>query len=123
MASLVGFLKKTRIILEQPIANIINISYSETHLPLSWKSADVVPIPKEKPVRDINCHLRPISVTPIVSKVTEDYVVDCFVKPAVLKKADPNQYGMIPNSISVHAYPRKHASFLERINRRKRRIN
>jgi hypothetical protein len=84
-------LKENADILAQPIANIINKSYSETHLPLSWKSADVVPIPKEKPVRDINCHLRPISVTPIVSKVTEDYVVDCFVKPAVLRKVNPNQ--------------------------------
>ena len=96
-------LKENADILAQPIADIINKSFSETHLPLSWKSADVVPIPKEKPVRDINRHLRPISLTSIVSKLAEDYVVDCFVKPAVLKKVDPNQYGTIPNSSAVHA--------------------
>ena len=96
-------LKENADILAQPIADIINKSYSETHLPLSWKSADVVPIPKEKPVRDVNRLLRPISQTPIVSKVAEDYVVDCFVKPAILKKVDPNQYGTIPNSSTVHA--------------------
>jgi hypothetical protein len=85
-------LKENAGILSQPIADIINKSYSEIHLIIvSWKSEDVVPIPKEKPVRDVNRHLRPISLTPIVSKVAEDYVVDCFVKPAVLKKADPNQ--------------------------------
>ena len=38
-----------------------------------------------------------------MSKLAEDYVVDCFVKPAVLKKVDPNQYGTIPNSSTVHA--------------------
>ena len=43
-------LKENTDILAQPIADIINKSYSETHLPLSWKSADVVPIPKEKTV-------------------------------------------------------------------------
>ena len=69
-------LKENTDILAQPIADIINKSYSETYLPLSWKSADVVSIPKEKPLRDVNRHLRPISPTPIVSKVAEDYVVD-----------------------------------------------
>ncbi|CAB4026839.1 Hypothetical predicted protein, partial [Paramuricea clavata] len=80
----VWVLKENADILPQPIADIINKSYSETHLPLSWKSADIVSIPKEKPVRDVN-----------------DYVVYCFVKPAVLKKEDPNQYGTIPNSSTM----------------------
>ena len=96
-------LKENADILAQPIADIINKSYSKTHLPLLWKSADVVPIPKEKPVRDVNRHLRPISLTPIVSKVAEDFVAEFFIKPAVLKKVDPNQYGTIPNSSTVHA--------------------
>jgi hypothetical protein len=38
-----------------------------------------------------------------VSKVAEDYVVHCFVKLAVLEKVDPNQYGTIPNSSTIHA--------------------
>ena len=96
-------LKENPDILAEPIADMINKSYSETHLPLLWKSADVVPILKEKPVRDVNRHLRPISLTPIVSKVAEDFVVEFFIKPAVLKKVDPNQYGTIPNSSTVHA--------------------
>ena len=44
----------------------------------SW-SADVIPIPKQKPVRDINIDLRPISLTPIVSEMTEEVVVEQFI--------------------------------------------
>jgi hypothetical protein len=38
-----------------------------------------------------------------VSKVVQVYVVDNFLKPAVLTKVDPNQYGTIPNSSTVRA--------------------
>ena len=33
-----------------------------------------------KPVREVNKDLRPISLTPILSKVAEDYVVNLFIK-------------------------------------------
>ncbi len=96
-------LKENTDILAQPIADIVNKSYCEACLPQSWKSTDVVPIPKEEPECDVNCHLQPISLTLIVSKVTEVYVVDNFVKPAVLQNVDPNQYGTIPSSSTVQA--------------------
>ena len=51
----------------------------------------------------MNSHLRPISLTPILSKVAEDFVVEEFVKPAVLKKVDPNQFGTIPGSNTTQA--------------------
>jgi hypothetical protein len=38
--------------------------YWECTLPPVWKKADVVPIPKEKPIQDINRQLRPISLNP-----------------------------------------------------------
>ena len=47
--------------------------------------------------------LAPFSLTPIISKVAEDYIVDEFVKPAVLRRVDPNQYGAIPRSSPVFA--------------------
>lgn len=47
-------------------------------------------------------HLRPISLTPTLSKVAEDFVVQLFVKPAVLKRIKPDQFGCVPNS-TVHA--------------------
>ena len=54
-------------------------------------------------MRNVNKDLRPISITPIVSKIAEDYVVNLFVKPAVLKKLDPNQYGTVPRSSTTQA--------------------
>ena len=55
------------------------------------------------PNQDVNKHLRPISLTPILCKVAEDYVVEEYVKAAVLEKIDPQQFGTIPNSCTTHA--------------------
>ena len=77
-------LKENADLLAEPIADVLNSSYGEGRLPSSWKEADVVPVPKQRPVQDINKHLRPFSLTPILSKIAEEYVVDTYVKPAVL---------------------------------------
>ena len=96
-------LKENAALLAGPVTEIINTSYRECRLPPSWKEADVVPIPKQKPIKDVNKHLRPISLTPIISKIAEDHVVQEYVKPAVLKKIDQRQFGTIPNSCTSHA--------------------
>mgnify|MGYP007094273574 FL=1 len=69
-------------LLAVPIAAILNSSYCKGRLPPSWKEADVVPLPKQGPVQEINKHLRPISLTPILSKIAQEYTVDNYVKPA-----------------------------------------
>ncbi len=96
-------LKENADILATTVTDIINTSYNEGRLPSSWKFANIIPIPKAKPVREVNKDLRPISLTPILSKVAEDYVVNLFIKPAVLKKIDPNQYGTVPRSSTTQA--------------------
>ena len=96
-------LRENADILTQPITSILNASYSEQQLPTSWKMANVSPIPKTRPVNDINKHLRPISLTPILSKIAEDFVVDQHFKPAVLKMIDPRQFGTVPKSSTTHA--------------------
>ena len=96
-------LKENADILERPITTIVNSSFRETRVPQSWKRANIIPIPKQKPISDVNKHLRPISLTPILSKLAEDYIVDEFVKPAVLKKVDPQQFGTVPGSCTNHA--------------------
>ena len=55
------------------------------------------------PVSDANKHLRPISLTSILSKVGEEFVVDSYVKPAILAKTDQNQCGSLPKYRTVHA--------------------
>ena len=67
-------LKENADILAETVTDILNYSYAEGRLPPTWKAADVVPIPKQKPVKEVNKHLRPISLTPILSKVAEEFV-------------------------------------------------
>ena len=62
-----------------------------------------VPVPKQGPIDDINKHLRPISLTPILSKLAEDHVVEKYVKPALLQRIDPRQFGTIPKSSTTNA--------------------
>jgi len=64
---------------------------------------DVSPLPKTKPVNELKKDLRPISLTPCISKVAKDFVVTQQVKPAVLSVLDPSQYGAIPKSSTTLA--------------------
>jgi len=38
-----------------------------------------------------------------LSKLTEDHIVEKYVKPAVLQRIDPRQFGTIPKSSTTHA--------------------
>ena len=70
-------------ILAKPIVDTLNCSYRESKLPSSWKSADIVPVPKQKPAKNVNKDLRPISLIPILSKVAEEFVIQAYVKPTI----------------------------------------
>ena len=96
-------LKENADLLAPAVTDIINCSFGEACLPQSWKHADIVPIPKQMPVYDVNMHLRPISLTPALSKVAEEFMVEQHVKPAVLEKMDPGQFGTIPGSSTTEA--------------------
>ena len=86
-----------------PIMEILTASYTEQRLPTFWKMADVTTLPKKKPVVNIQKELRPISLTPCISKVAEEFDVDGFVKLAVMNILDDNQYRAIPNSSTTMA--------------------
>lgn len=96
-------LKEFSHILAEPVCMLINSSLTEKRLPSLWKSANVTAIPKNRILDDINKDLRPISLTPTVSKIAEDYVVREHVKPAILKHIGQDQYGCIPDSSTTHA--------------------
>jgi hypothetical protein len=51
-------LKENAEILATTMADIINTSYNEGRLPSSWKFANIIPVPKAKPVREVNKDLR-----------------------------------------------------------------
>ena len=96
-------LKEYADILSYPITSVLNRSFAEQRLPTRWKNADVIPVPKKKPVNDIKNQLRPISLTPSISKIAEDFVVKFHIGPAVLKVIDPDQFGAIPKSSTEQA--------------------
>ena len=96
-------LKENADLLTEPVTDILNCFYFETCLPPSWKEADVVPVPKQKPINDINKHLRPISLTPILSKVAEEFIVQMYVKPVLMRKIGDNQFGSVPRSSRTDA--------------------
>jgi hypothetical protein len=70
-------------------------------LPSIWKSANISPIPKETQITNINKHLRPISLTPILSKVAEEFVLERHLKSAILKILDPKQLLVARSSTKV----------------------
>lgn len=96
-------LKENTDLVAPVVTDVLNSSFKEGCVPPSWKQATVVPIPKEKPVYEINKFLSPISLTPILSKLAEELVVDLFVKPAVGRKVDLRQFGTIPDSCTTQA--------------------
>lgn len=96
-------LKEYADILADPVSTLLETSFQEQKLPTMWKCANVTPIPKVKPVREINKHLRPISLTPVVSKIAEEFVVEEYFAPAVLKEIDPMQFGGIPKLSATQA--------------------
>ena len=96
-------LKGNADLLAQVVSDVLNCSYLEARLPKSWKEADIAPVPKQTPVDDVNKHLTPISLTPVLSKLAEDFEVDRDVKPAVLAKVDSRQFGTVPGSSTSDA--------------------
>ena len=78
--------------LTSPVCDILNASFAEQKLPRSWMDADVTPLMKVKPVTTIAKHIRPISLTPALSKLAEDFVVSKYIGSAVLETIDSNQF-------------------------------
>ena len=62
-----------------------------------------MPVTKQKPVKNVKKHLRPISLTHVISKIAEEFIVEEFVKPAVMAVIDDNQFGTVPKSSTTQA--------------------
>ena len=65
-------------ILALPVSMLINESSKKEQLALIWKCANITPLLKSSTVNDINTDLRPISLTPTILKIAEEYVVALF---------------------------------------------
>ena len=87
--------------LKNPICAIFNQSVREGCIPKMWRSADICPIPKVTPPGDIRKDLRPISLTPILAKTLESFIVNWTRKAC--PDIDKTQYGAESGSSTTHA--------------------
>ena len=95
-------LKRFSMKLATPVASIFNASISQALVPLQWKVADVIPIPKTNPIEDLNNDFRPISLTATLSKILESFYAD-WILDSIYHKLDPRQFGALAGSSSIDA--------------------
>ena len=77
------FLRLAAPIFAEPITNLVNKSVCTSTVPEQWKRALINPIPKAKNPEELGDY-RPISITPVLSRITEKMVVRKYIYPAML---------------------------------------
>ena len=65
-----------------PVADVINLSLMTSSVPRQWKRARIQPIPKV-PTPQQAADYRPISITPVLTRLTERVVVRRYIYPAL----------------------------------------
>ena len=86
--------------LASPLCHLYNACIDEGVFPSCWKTATVVPIPKEKNITSYD-QLRPISLTPIFARVFETFLVN-WIHDDIASQLNSNQYGNVKGSSTVH---------------------
>lgn len=79
--------------LAEPITDLFNLSLSSGIFPDTWRCANVIPIPKEVLPKEEG-DLRPICLTPCISKVLEEFVAEWILED-IAPKIDHKQFGVI----------------------------
>jgi hypothetical protein len=76
------FLRVGAPIFAAPLQQIINLSLLSSQVPLQWKAAFITPIPKvHNPLAPVD--YRPISITSVLSRLTEKFVVKSYIYPSL----------------------------------------
>ena len=70
-----------------------NASLRQGFLPPLLKSAEVKPLPKQKPARSVEKDIRPVSLTCQVAKVMESFTL-ARLQPVLLDKLDLKQFAL-----------------------------
>jgi len=68
--------------LAEPVAHLYNCSIHSGVVPNPWRIAVVTPVPKVPCPVSLNDY-RPISITPILSRIAEKFLVRRFIRPAI----------------------------------------
>jgi len=88
--------------LAPPVCAIWNSSIRESYTPTIWKSGDVCPIPKVNPPTRVEKDLRPITLSPQLSKCLEFYPREWLLE-LYKDLMDPHQYGSLKGSSTALA--------------------
>ena len=86
----------------EPLCAIFNASVREGNVPSMWKKADVLPMPKVHPPTCIESDIRPISLTPTVSKILES-IIGNWILEIVDSQLDDHQFGGLKGRSTTHA--------------------
>ena len=86
--------------LAEPVATIFNTSLSSGIVPAIWTDSDIIPVPKSQPP---TCEgdTRPISLTPCLAKVLEDFVVGWMITD-IKDNIDPKQFGCLKGTSTTY---------------------
>ena len=76
------FIKLSAPIFAEPIAKLINMSLERSVVPSQWKTSIIKPIPKV-PHPSALSDYRPISITSVLSRLTERLVIANYIYPAM----------------------------------------
>ena len=83
------------------VAHILNYSFSVGKLPRQWLCAIVTPVPKiTKPLQLSD--FRPISVTPILSRISERIIAKSWIQPVIASSLQ-DQYAFKPSGSTTAA--------------------
>ena len=70
-------------VLQTRITRLFNLSIATSTTPQQWKRATIMPVPK-KPTPKEHADFRPISITPVLTRILERIIVKQFIYPAIL---------------------------------------
>ena len=77
------FLLMATPLISLPIAHLFNLSLSFSKVPVQWKSSSITPVPKTAQLRVCQDY-RPISVTPVLSRLMEKEFIRQTIYPALV---------------------------------------
>ena len=84
------------------ITHLIRLTLSNGTPPEAWKCAVITPVPKVTSSQNLS-DLRPISVTPIFSRLVEKLIASKYLTPALPTKLLEDQYAYRPTGSTIAA--------------------
>ena len=94
------------------VTHVLNLSFSSGAVPQQWQKAVITPVPKvAKP--DSLAEYRPISVTPLLSRLAEKLIVNRWLAPSVPPSIS-DQFGFLKTGSTTCAltYLLHHVTFM-----------